>query len=246
MLISLHELTGYRLRTTEPFGHAGDFLFDDTQWTIRYVVADTGDWLPGRKVLISPAAIGDPIWKERLLPTNLTTEQVEDSPPLSADMPVSRQHEADLARHYGWPAYWPPPMTPFPPPVPCAPEEDETGKKISETAAGDQHLRSFKEVENYRVHASDGEIGHIHDLIADTDEWVIRYAVIDTRNWLPGRKVLIPPAWAERIDWAGGEAHVTHTREEVRKSPEFDSAAPINREYEIRLYDYYGRPAYWN
>jgi hypothetical protein len=97
----------------------------------------------------------------------------------------------------------------------------------------------------YHIQATDGEIGHVEDLIADDDSWVIRYMVVDTRNWLPGRSVLVSPAWIGEVSWASRKVYVDMSRENIRNSPEFDPAAPVNREYELRLYDYYGRPKYW-
>ena len=57
-------------RSTRPTGLIGevdDLYFDDEDWAIRYLVVDTGGWLSGRKVLISPVAIGHPDWMARLL-----------------------------------------------------------------------------------------------------------------------------------------------------------------------------------
>ncbi|MBK9166200.1 MAG: PRC-barrel domain-containing protein [Bryobacterales bacterium] len=110
---------------------------------------------------------------------------------------------------------------------------------------GDPHLRSVREVSGYRIRAADGEIGRVADFIVDTDGWAIRYLVVDTRNWLPGRKVLVAPRWVQSIDWGDRLVHVRLHREDIKNSPEFDPNEPVNREYEARLYDYYGRPRYW-
>jgi hypothetical protein len=114
-----------------------------------------------------------------------------------------------------------------------------------EKNSGDSHLRSSKEVLGYHIRASDGEIGHIEDFIAEDDTWFIRYIVVDTRNWLPGRKVLISPQWVEKISWAVHKVHIDLLRDNIKNSPEYDPGQPVNREYETMLYDYYGRPKYW-
>lgn len=69
--------------------------------------------------------------------------------------------------------------------------------------------------------------------------------VVDIRKWLPGREVIIPPDWIKDISWADSEVVINVPRETVKNSPEFAPSSPINREYETRLYDYYGRPKYW-
>ena len=83
-----------------------DFYFDDQNWAVRYVVADTGAWLPGRQVLISPHAFSSLDQAGKLLVVNLTRKQIEDSPSIESHKPVSRQYEEEYYRYYGWPYYW--------------------------------------------------------------------------------------------------------------------------------------------
>lgn len=244
MLRSTKGIIGYRIEAADAgFGKVADFYFDDETWTIRYLVVDTGKWLPGRLVLISPAEVGEADWMGEILPVSLTKQQVEDSPGIRSDLPVSRQQEAELAKYYRWVPYWEPASLSVggaaaPMPAAGAPPAEQKSQ-------GDPHLRSVKEVTGYHIAAADDDIGHVEDFIAETDGWVIRYMVVDTRNWLPGRKVLVSPGWIERVDWADKRVHVDLTTDQVKASPEFDPGAPVNREYEIRLYDYYGRPKYW-
>jgi hypothetical protein len=110
---------------------------------------------------------------------------------------------------------------------------------------GDPHLRSVDEVTGYHIAATDGEIGHVEEFILDDDNWALRYLVVDTRNWLPGRKVLVSPLWVTDLEWADEKAKVAMTRAQVKESPVYDPREPVNREYEARLYDFYGRPVYW-
>ena len=105
-------------------------------------------------------------------------------------------------------------------------------------------LRSMKELRGYSIHATDGDIGSVHGFYFDDHYWTIRYLVVDTRNWLPGKKVLIASDWIKQVSWPG-EAYVDMTRKQIEDSPEFDPSAPVNREYEERLYDFYGRAKYW-
>jgi len=121
--------------------------------------------------------------------------------------------------------------------------EQEAEKEADET--NDTHLRSAKEVMGYRIRTTDDEIGHVEDFIIDERPWTIRYMVVDTRNWLPGRKVLVAPDWIDSVDWLEKQVSVDLTKEQVKNSPEYDPAAPVNREYEMQLYDFYGRPKYW-
>lgn len=246
MLRSLRELKGYSIVATDGvLGKVDDFYFDDHLWTIRYLIADTGRWLPGRLVLISPASLREPQWVSESFPVNLTKDQVRNSPSIDTDRPVSRQQELEVIRYYGWPMYpiaaghMVGPMGPGLPVVGEAAKNDQPPK-------GDPHLRSFREINGYHMHATDGEIGHVEDLIVDDDGWTIRSLVVDTKNWWPGKKVLVPPEWVESItvEPHRGTIYLNVSRDIVRNSPEYDPAAPVNVQYEERAYDFYGRPKF--
>ena len=248
MLRSVKEIYNYILQAEDgEVGRCKDFLFDDEHWTIRYMVADTAKWLPGKKVLVSPISLGEPDWGTEHFPVGLTKKQIEDAPGLDEDAPVSRQHEIRWTQHYGWPYYWEGGGVwgtgGYPNALFSRKDLEAASEEIS--GAGDRHLRSAREVTGYRIQATDDEIGHVRDFILDDETWTIRYMVVDTRNWLPGKKVLVAPVWINSIDWAENRVKVDLTTEAVKNSPEYDPSAPVNREYEERLYDFYGRPKYW-
>ena len=198
MLQSASILYGDAIEATDgDLGSVYSFLFDDKAWTIRYLVVDTGTWLPGRRVLISPAAIGPLQSEAKRLSVNLTQEQVKNSPDIDTDQPVSRQHEMSLHDYYAWPVYWSVTLS-GPGALAIPPELVEA----VETEPGDPHLRSTQEVIGYYIRAGDGDIGHVEDFIIDDDNWTIRYMIIDTRNWLPGRKVVVSPEWITEVNWS--------------------------------------------
>jgi uncharacterized protein YrrD len=257
MRSSVSHLVGYAIRATDgELGSVAEFYFDDTTWTIRYLVVGRGGGHSARKVLISPAALGRPDAASRTVPVNLTMDQVRNSPSIDTDKPVSRQHEAELRRYYAWSPYWfdgpsPPgvhPATPLPvfaSPLQMTASQVTAGEEpdVSTPAGeGDPHLRSTWHVTGYGIHASDGEIGHVKDFILDDETWAIFCLVVDTGKWLPGRKVLLAPAWIEQVSWADAMISVDLTRESVRNSPVYDPSQPVSAIYEARLYDHYGRP----
>jgi hypothetical protein len=122
---------------------------------------------------------------------------------------------------------------------------DRAARTSGEGQGGSLTLRSMNEVTDYDIQASDGQIGRLTDLIADDASWVIRYMVVDTGEWLRNKKVLVSPSWADTVAWPERNVYVGLSRETVKDSPEFDPSVPVNQEYELRLYDYYGRPTYW-
>ncbi len=254
MLRSVDDLRGRPIAAVDgELGKADDFLFDDTMWVVRYLVVDVGGWLSNRKVLISPIALGEP--RQVAFEVNLTMEQVRNSPDIDTAKTISRQQEERLRAYYGWPVYWEgsavmgaEPVIPVPPGgenVQQRREQEDRQRQTGERETPAQNLRSVRAVSGYHIAAADGELGHVSDFVVDDTQWYLRYLVIDTRNWLPGRKVLASPEWVKEIEWAGAKVYLDVTRDQVKNAPEYDPAAPVNREYEEVLYDYYGRPRYW-
>ncbi len=254
MLRSVNEIIGYKLHAdNQNFGTCKDVLFDDRWWTVRHIIADTGNWLIGKKVLVSPIMIDQPDWNTRSLYLTISKEALENCPAPSADEPVSREHEKKMYRYYGYPFYWSGPGLWGQAPSPAAveamttdtspPAEDEDMDESESDPAQENHLRSFKKVKGYFIKASDGDIGHVEDFILDDDTWALRYVVVDTRNWLPGgRKVLLSLHWVKSINWLDSTFEMDLTTQAIKDGPEFDPREPVNQEIETQLYDYYGRP----
>jgi sporulation protein YlmC with PRC-barrel domain len=264
MLRSVKELSGLNILANDgEIGNVYEFYFDDQNWTIRYLVVKTGNWLSNKQVLISPAAIGKPEWDKNRLPVNLTKKQIEDSPDISTDKPVSRQNEIDLVNYYNWPMYWDfdmgmavTPGTAYLTQKPLieqmnntdtsSDKEKEQEEKKQEEKKDDPHLRSSREVNTYRIQSTDREIGHLKDFIVDDNTWIIRYIVVDTGGWISsGRKVLVSPHWIEKINWNESKVHIALSSDSIKNSPEYNPSETLGREYEEILYEHYGLPKYW-
>ena len=251
MLRSIKEIWGYTIGAADgEIGKVVDFFFEENDWRIRYLVAETGPWLLGKKVLVSPSAFeGAPDWKNQKFPVNITREKVKTSPEMDEHKPVSREKELEIMKYYNWPVYWDY-GTAMETGAGISPIViNELQEKISKDQFKDREndLRSSKEVIGYKVESKDGNIGHVTDLIVEDTTWDIRYLVVDVNDWLPGGKVLVAITWADGISWSESKVTVSMlTKESVKSCPEYDPAKPVNREYEQRLYDYYGRPKYWD
>ncbi|MDD2776682.1 MAG: PRC-barrel domain-containing protein [Gallionella sp.] len=106
-------------------------------------------------------------------------------------------------------------------------------------------LRTMNDLEDYAIHATDGNIGRIKDFYFDDEAWVIRYLIVDTGTWLLSRKVLISPIAFGQPNWAEKILPVSITQEQVKNSPDIDTAKPVSRQHEMQYLDYYGYPPYW-
>jgi sporulation protein YlmC with PRC-barrel domain len=253
MLRTAGELKGVTIDATDgDIGSVQDLYFDDHTWTVRYLVVDTGTWLPGRQVLISPFAFQVVPGASRLR-TSLTKEQVRNSPSVESDRPVDRQREIEFSQYYGYPHYWAGPYRWGElayPALPVAPQPIAVDREVEEMIAreresADPHLRSARDVMGYYIQATDGDLGHVEDFLVDADTWAIRYSIVDTRNWLPGRKVLVSPEWIQRVSWEESKVYVDLSKRHIEAAPEFDPSIPLAREHEERLYTHLGRAKYW-
>jgi uncharacterized protein YrrD len=247
MLHKAQTLKGYTLHSLDgDIGKVKEFYFDDHHWTIRYLVVETGNWLSGRQVLISPYALLVVNDKEKYITINLTKKQIEGSPSLNSDKPVSRQFEDTYYGYYGWPMYYAGPYMwgPYPYMVrdPYSPRWTQPSR---DKKAWDPHLRSTHNVSGYDIQATDGDIGHVEDFVIDDETWAIRYLIIDTRNWWPGKKVLVSPQWIESVSWSQSKVVVNLSRATIKQSPEYTEKSLITRDYEDGLHRHYNRRGYW-
>jgi hypothetical protein len=163
---------------------------------------------------------------------------VKSSPDIDTHKPISRQHEADYLRHFGYPYYWGGAGLWGPGPYPgdlvaaniAEAQARVEAEQAEARARGDSHLRSSKEVIGYHLQATDGELGHIEDFLVDDQSWAIRYIGVDTRNWWFGRNVLVAPEWIREVSWEHRKVYVDLTRQSVKAAPEYDSVAHIDRQ----------------
>jgi len=225
MLQSIKQLHGNKLGAVDgDIGQVKDFYFDDQSWVIRYLVADTGSWLPGRQVLLSPQALGSLHHYGKILHVKLTRKKIEDSPAIEMHKPVSRQHEEEYHRYYGWPAYWlgdgmwgmgGSTILETPPGILSGESSATNG---SQPKPADAHLRSTQAVSGYHVQATDGIIGHICDFMMDDKTWAIGQLVVKIGHRFTGNEVLIPTDKVDRISYDSSTVFVNLTKEAIEKS----------------------------
>jgi hypothetical protein len=250
-MLTNERLLGFAIRATDgELGTIDDLYFDDETWGVRYFVVDTGGWLGGRRVLISPISVTHADWMAKRLDVVLTQKQVAHSPEVNTHQPVSRQHEAAFLGYYGYPYYWGGPYMWGPAfyPLGLADSVSVTAEAMADNIrreSADSHLRSIEAVTGYRIEATDGEIGHVDGFVIDDEAWAIRYIEVATRNWWPGQRVLVSPDWVKRVSWTESRVFVGLSREAMKDGPEYTDSTPITREYENRLHLHYGRPPYW-
>lgn len=245
MLDRAKTLKGYKLHSLDgDIGSVRDFYFDDHHWAVRYLVADTGGWLETRQVLIAPHALTAVDRDEHHIVVNLTKEQIEGSPSLDTDKPVSRQFETAYFGYYEWPMYWGGPhMWGYYPHI--VHEREFREGATPDEGAWDPNLRSVGDMEGYHIQDADGEIGHVDDFIIDDRTWAIRYLVIHTGSWWSGKKVLVSPKWIQRISWNESRVFVSLSREAIKQSPEYTDESLVTRDYEAELHRHYDHEGYW-
>ena len=223
MLLNTKKITGHKLAASDgDIGHVQDFYFDDKTWALRYLVADTGTWLTGRQVLLSPYSFGRFDRKEKKLQVNLTRKQIENSPSIDAHRPVSRQYEENYYNYYGWPVYWEGGYTWGAADFPGMRASSSTGilRSYEYPRWDDIHLRSIKTVTGYAIESPDGTIGSVSGFLVDDKHWVIRELVVEAGHWYAGKEIRILPGKIERISYPDSKVFVYHTKADFQRTPE--------------------------
>ena len=255
MLRNMNHLKEFVIQATDgEIGKARYFLFDDEDWTVRYVVVQTGSWINRKNVLVSPIFVTGIRWPEHQITVNLTKEQVRHSPDLDTKQPISRRQEREYYRYFKTPAYW----TGYglwgtgmhPEDVlslsqgPQNRAQQATG--ATEFEDTETHLRSSAEIEGYTLFAHRGELGKISDFIFDEKTWAIRYLVVSIGRILgQGRLVLVSPRWTKEISWKRRQVFVDIENTKIQDAPTYSPDEPVTPEYEQRLLSHYGRVAPW-
>ncbi|WP_201863839.1 PRC-barrel domain-containing protein [Microvirga soli] len=249
MLLRTSSLTNLSIAARDgEIGNISDLLFEDDTWRARWLVVSTGSWLFGRKVLLPASHVAPAKPDAPSIAVDLTREQVENSPGSGIDLPVSRQMETSIYDAYRWTPYWSAPgiayaSTTAYPVFPVAPilaptsaaaagavtvDGTRGGGRGHEQPSGDPRLRSAKEVTGYYVRASDGDIGHVEDLLVDGSNWLIRYLIVDTKNWWQGKMVLVTTEWIDDVSWTDHTVQTSQARDEIKRAPEYNPALPID------------------
>lgn len=210
MLLSLKQLYEKKLAASDSdIGHVKDFYFNDQQWAIRYVVADTGSWLSGRLVLIPAIAFGSLRQGADCLLVNLTRQQIENSPAIESHKPVSLQYQAywDGVETWGmggFPEALPPPHI-----IP------------SESRGDVLHLQSTQALTGYPIQTSEGAIGHVIDFVMDDRSWTICHLVVETGHWYSHKEIVISPKHIDRIGYEESKVFVNVTKEAILEAPQY-------------------------
>ena len=240
MFNSFRDLRGFRIRAAdEPEGSVNDLYFDDEEWCVRYFVADLGFWVFGHQGLIGVRAVGKPDLRQREIPVKLTAEDIRDASRPAVNSPVSEQERrANLAASYDWPPLLLGASGSYTPAMAERQirEVHRADGGGSGAFTGSSHLRSMKELIGYHVAARDGEIGTVDDFLINPLDWKLRYYVIDTGHWLPGRKVVLATEWTTHVDWPNRRVVVDVTRHQIESSPPPEEVGGLTRSVEERLY----------
>ena len=227
MPLSLKKLLGRKLGASDgEIGHVKDFYFEDQRWALRYVIADTGSWLAGRLVLLSPYSFEHIDQCDGCLPIKLTRQQIEDSPAIELHKPISRRYEEAYHAYYGLTPYWnegglwggveglQEDKSSYPDSV------RQVHLDTQPADSNDLHLRSTQSIIGYDLQSSDGVIGAVSDFLVDDYGWMIRYLVAETGNWFSGKEVKISPQDIVSVSFAEAKVFVRLSKEAIMMAAE--------------------------
>ena len=249
MFYLFSDLRGFAIQANDDMkGSVDDIYFDGDSWTIRYVVAVIGLIFSGRKVLIGRELLKQPEMSHRAWHVELTKAEIESTPepgPMTAE-PVSAREERKMSRKIAqWPAILLGPEGAAYTPILAEQQLGEISRsqwKKERAPEPETHLRSMAEVRGYKVRARDDWIGTVDDFLIDPLTWRVCYVVVDTGDWLAGKRVVLFVDWLSDIDWSRGEVSAELTRHQVETSPPIDSVSGLKRSDADALLAHYGGP----
>ena len=226
MLRSYNKLIGFSVHATDgEIGRIRDLIFDETVWTVRYAEVSIENWVLGKVVLLSTLILGQTALFS--IDTMLTIEQIVHCPAIDPYFIISRKYEEELHNYFSWNYYWA--------------QQNETDQYKTSCK-----LQSVKGIKGYHVEALDGGIGHLSDFLIDDLNWKIRYCVIDTGTWLPGKKVLVSPDWFGNVDDQSLKIELDIKQEKVKSAPDFEMSTPLTNEYETSVFAHFDKKPYWS
>ncbi len=212
MYYTTETINGFRVMAEGgEVGRIHDCFFDESSRHIRYLVVRTGSWLLGRDVIIVPSHVRDLSLEDEQLTTDLTKDELKNSPDVDTEKPISRRREIEYLSYYGMPMYWgsmpgiPPTGAPTPPEA--APEDgDDTASE----------LRSAREITGYALQSQDGPAGTIKDIVFSPETWAVTHLLVRTGGWFSGKEIAVAIKWVEEIDWSRAVVGVDMPNDRLR------------------------------
>lgn len=220
MLITTTELQGRPVLALDaPVGRVEDFLFDDKNWVVRYLVVRTGSWLSNDLFLLSPHVLGPLAAGAGAVRVRLLKRQIEASPPLEAPLQVSRRYEEAYYRHFSLPEYWSGSALwgqSSQPLISPGPRSAQDSKLHCHREEG--HLRSAHALAGFHLLTAGASAGRVKGFEINLSGWEIQHLVVRPSHWFASREVLVAPT---KIDFIGYEDAIVHTslpREDLQGS----------------------------
>jgi hypothetical protein len=211
-LIMANSLHGFTIHAADgALGRIEDFYFNDQTWKIYHVVADLGNWLSDRKVLLLPELLGHADWRKKFIEARTTRELIRNSPDSDTILPVGLQIEKQknfliMQEPFIPEALWG--MHQYVEPSPFGERKE------------DPHLRSTRILKGCAIESDDHKsVGTILDFLIDTETWEIRFILLKADD---SRVFLAQPGIVQSIDVANRIITITHPDDERKDWQEYD------------------------
>lgn len=214
-------------------GELDQFYLDVNRWMVRYLVVDTGAWLPRRKVLVPVIAV-QTLDQWGVFHLTLTRSQIRHCPPVDPTQPISRAAEQAYIHHYGLPLDWGGSIEPASATEPL---------QLATDTNNAPYLLSTRELAGLRLQSPAEVLGHVEDCLVDDQSWSAPYLRISAGHWLPGKTALLPTARLGEVDLERKRIHTQLTRDQICNAPDVDPLAPPSGEAIEVLDRYYQLPA---
>ncbi len=250
MFRSLRDLLNYALFAGGMnCGKISEFIIDDFNWVVRYLVVNTGS----RSVIVSVRSVHEINPVAQTIEASLEPALLQKSLEYIPGQEVSREQEILLSEHYGWGRYWEEEALPNTMPgdltaIPLV--EMELNKENLVPVTGgepnplevENHLRHLTDLIGYSVQARNGSAGKLCDLIVQEENCDIPYLVIESGRILGGKKVLVSPQWVQTLQWGQSNLQIDLNRETIQNSPEFHPEDLLDEGFWSQVNEHYSAP----
>ncbi|MCM3399368.1 MULTISPECIES: PRC-barrel domain-containing protein [Oceanobacillus] len=233
------QLKQFNIHATDgELGKIKDFYFDDRNWEIRYAIVDTRKWLPGRKVLLSPNSFIEVDETNESVNVEFDKLMIRNSPPVPENEDLTKDKENHLIDYFGWNSYTDNAL-------PHAergllgtfpiiglenerPPEEPHLNRNGRYHEHDNYLRSEEETNDFKVHAKDGKIGRIVDMIYDTSQWIIEYIVVrSSKSIVENEFYIFHTRQINTVDWFEKDLYINDSLEGILNNKPFQQKEEI-------------------
>ncbi len=232
-----------------PIGELWGLVVDRQSWSITHIVVEPGRRLKSSGILVSREALSFLDRRKGILGVSIVSGEAnrgeEGDVSAMLESPHVTRLKVSMEPEDDWALPRPAPLPAFPLPVVSSFYVAEGALQAWDGPPPESRPKTCRDLIGCSVQGIDGTVGVVDDLLLDDDGWAIRYAVVDTGRWFPGRKAILPTLWLKHSREEMESLQVDLRVEDVKAGPSFDRGQSMTPDTEREIFRHYDRKPYW-